>query len=96
MKTKIKIYGDAFFSSGMYSLPDENGEPSGFFMEDEWLEAHAFDEAGKEYLVLWDLLPDWDGLSSDTACDWNDPRAVVVYGEEGKTFDMTGKVIIEE
>ena len=95
-KIKIKLFSDAFFSYGMYRLPDENGNDSEFYMEDEWLEAHAFDDEGKEYLVLWDLLPDWDGLSSDTACDWNDPRAVVMFSPDGKNYDVTGKVTIEE
>ena len=96
MKTKIKIYGDAFFSGGMYRLPDENGEDTEYYMDDEWLEAHAFDDEGKEYLILWDLLPDWDGLSSENACNWNVPTAVVLYGPDGKNYEVSAKVIIEE
>ena len=42
-KIKIKLYGGAFFSEGMYCLPDEDGKDSEFYMEDEWLQAHAFD-----------------------------------------------------
>lgn len=43
-KIKIKMFGDAYFSAGMYPLPDEDGNDSEFCMEDEWLEAHAFDD----------------------------------------------------
>ena len=51
-KTTIKLYGDAYFASGNYKLPNEDGTPSPYEMDNEWLECHAFDEAGKEYLVL--------------------------------------------
>lgn len=95
-KLKIKLYGDAFFASGMSRLPDENGVDTEFFMEDEWLQAHAFSDDGKEFLVLWDLLPDWDGLDSDHACDWEHPRAVLGYLEDGSPYDASAKVVITE
>ena len=95
-KIKIKIYGSAYFSSGMYRLPDENGEDTEFYMEDEWLEAHAFDEEQQEYLIFWDLLPDWDGMDSDTACDWDHPSAIINFAPDGKSYDMTAKVVIVE
>ena len=94
-KIKIKLFSDAYFSAGMYRLPDEDGNDSEFYMEDEWLEAHAFDDKEQEYMVFWDLLPDWDGLDSDTACDWEHPTWIVVYGEDGNTYDVSAKVIIE-
>ena len=95
-KIKIKMYGDAYFSAGMYPLPDEEGNDSEFGMEDEWLEAHAFDEQNREYMIFWDLLPDWDGLDSETACDWEHPRAIINFAPNGKSYDMTRKVIIVE
>ena len=95
-KTPIKLYGDAYFASGNYVLPNEDGTKSPYEMDNEWLECHAFDVEGKEYLVLWDLLPDWDGLNSEDACDWNRPTAIIVYGEDGTTFDVSAKVVIEE
>ena len=94
-KTKIKLYGDAYFASGNYKLPNEDGTKSPYEMDNEWLECHAFDQEGKEYLVLWDLDPDWDGLNSEDACDWEHPTSIVVYGEDGTTFDVSAKVIIE-
>ena len=95
-KIKIKLFSGAFFSGGMYCLPDEDGNDSEFYMEDEWLEAHAFDDQDQEYLIFWDLLPDWDGLDGDTACDWEHPRAIINFARDGKSYDMTGKVIIAE
>ena len=95
-KIKIKLFSDAYFSSGMYRLPDEEGNDSEFYMEDEWLEAHAFDDQNREYMIFWDLLPDWDGLDSETACDWEHPRAIINFMPNGKSYDMTGKVIIVE
>ena len=95
-KTPIKLYGDAYFASGNYVLPNEDGTKSPYEMDNEWLECHAFDKDGKEYLVLWDLLPDWDGLNSEDACDWDRPTCIVVYGEDGTTFDVSAKVVIEE
>ena len=95
-KIKIKLFSDAYFSSGMYRLPDEEGNDSEFNMEDEWLEAHAFDDKEQEYMVFWDLLPGWDGLSSDTACDWEHPRAIITFAPDGKSYDVTGKVVIVE
>jgi len=94
-KTAIKLYGDAYFASGNYKLHNEDDTSSPYEMDNEWLECHAFDDAGKEYLVLWDLDPEWDGLSSDTACDWDRPTAIIVYGEDGTTYDVSAKVVIE-
>ena len=93
-KIKIKLYGGAFFSEGMFCLPDEDGKDSEFYMEDEWLQAHAFDEQDREYMVFWDLLPNWDGLDSDTACDWDHPRAIINFAPNGKSYDMSNKVVI--
>ena len=95
-KIKIKLYSDAYFSSGMYPLPDDEGNDSGFCMEDEWLEAHAFDDQDREYMVFWDMLPDWDGLDSETVCDWAHPCAIIHFASDGKSYDVTGKVIIAE
>ena len=95
-KIKNKIYGTAYFACGMYRRPDENGNDSEFYMEDEWLEAHAFDEQGREYMVFWDLLPNWNGLDSETACDWDHPCAIINFAPNGKSYDMSNKVIIVE
>ena len=95
-KTTIKIYGNPFFAGGNYRLPNEDGTPSPYSMDQEWVEAHAFDEEGTEYLILWDLNPDWDGMDSGTAFDYDNPVAILVYGKNGKTFDVSSKVIIEE
>ena len=95
-KIKIKLFSDAFFSAGMYRLPDENGNDSEFYMEDEWLEAHAFDDKDQEYMVFWDILPGWDGVTNDGICDWDHPRAIITFAPNGKSYDMTEKVIIVE
>ena len=93
---KIKLFCFAYFSSDLYRLPDEDGNDSEFYMEDEWLEAHAFDDQGQEYMIFWDLLPDWDGLDSDTACDWDHPRTIINFAPDGKSYDMSSKVVIVE
>ena len=95
-KIKIKLFSDAFFSYGMYRLPDENGNDSEFYMEDEWLEAHAFDDKDQEYMVFWDILPGWDGETNEGICDWDHPTAIITFAPNGKSYDMTGKVIIVE
>ena len=95
-KIKIKLFSDAFFSYGMYRLPDENGNDSEFYMEDEWLEAHAFDDKDQEYMVFWDILPGWDGVTNEGICDWEHPAAIITFAPNGKSYDMTEKVIIVE
>ena len=95
-KIKIKLFSDAFFSYGLYRLPDENGNDSEFCMEDEWLEAHAFDEEDREYMVFWDILPGWDGETNEGICDWEHPAAIINFAPNGKSYDMTDKVIIVE
>ncbi len=42
-------------------------------------EAHAVDQDGKEYMVRWDLLPDFNPEEDpeDLSCDWDNPSEVV-------------------
>ena len=35
-------------------------------------------------------------LDSETACDWDHPRAIINFMPNGKSYDMTEKVIIVE
>lgn len=42
-------------------------------------EAHAVDQGGEEYMVRWDLLPDFNPEEDpeDHSCDWDNPSEVV-------------------
>lgn len=74
---KIKLTQNACSAGTYYRLPTEDGEESTCAMQGNWYEASAKDDDGNEYIVFWDILPDWDGEDEGDACDWDLPTAVV-------------------
>lgn len=73
----IKLHENAYCAGTFYRLPTETGEPSIYAMKGNWYEAHAHDGNDNNYLVFWDVLPDWDGEDESSACDWDNPIAIV-------------------
>ena len=76
MKT-ITLTKDAYPAGTYYRLPTEDGESSIFAMQGNWYEAPAKDDDGNEYLVMWDILDNWDSDDESDACDWDNPAAIV-------------------
>ena len=74
---KINLTQNAYAAGTYYRLPTEDGEASIYAMQGNWYEASAEDEEGNEYLVMWDILDDWDGEDEGDACNWDHPAAVV-------------------
>lgn len=75
--TNIKLTCNAHVESGEMRLPTEDGKPSIYVMSGDWYQADGLDGDGNEYIVLWDILPDWDGSDEGDACNWDRPAHIV-------------------
>ena len=91
----ITLDGQPYLEGGTCRLPTEEGRPSIFVMGDAWYEAEATDAAGNCYLVLWDILDSFDPAADDdetSACDWDNPRCIVTWDDNGREYDVTAKI----
>lgn len=102
-KITIKLTRDAYATSGALRLPTEDGKPSIYVLEGERYQAEAADSDGNEYLVTWDIRPEWQAWADEQqsagclvdegdACDWEHPANIIRL--EPWT-DVTGKATIE-
>lgn len=89
---KINLIEDPHVESNFYRLPTEQGTPSVFVLEGEWYQASATDESGAEYIVYWDICSDWNRQDESDACNWESPRAIILYPEQGNARDVTALV----
>lgn len=91
---KINLTQNAYPAGTFYRLPTEDGEASIYAMQGNWYEASAKDEQGNEYLVMWDILTDWDGEDGGDACNWDHPTAVVQLDPWRDVTDKIEAVIV--
>lgn len=69
--TIIKLTQDAYANGGSIRA----GSRSAYELT-SWYEAHAEDDNGNEYRVIWEIVnPDTEDESD--ACDWLDPWAIL-------------------
>lgn len=89
----IKITQGAQICSGEYRLTTAEGKASAWVLHD-WYIAHAVDESGEEYTIIWTLLDsfdpneDWDEAG---ACDWEHPIEIT---RDSDGAEVTDKVQI--
>lgn len=88
----IKMHKQAYADGGFLRLPDEDGKPTDYVMEGGWYQADGTDADGREYIVLWDILPDWDNDDDQSgACDWEHPAVVLCLEPWG---DVTAQAVL--
>lgn len=80
---KITLTQQAYLCGGNFRL---NGGRSAVELT-VWYQAHGVGEDGTEYLVVWDLLKDYDPENDfeENACDWDNP--IEVIDEDGQVLE---------
>ena len=88
---KINLTQAAYRCGGSIRL---NGGRSAEVLYD-WYEAQGYDDDGLEYMVIWDLLPDYDPetVEEEVACDWDNPTEVYCL-DESRALDENDYEIV--
>lgn len=66
------------FNGAFYRYTTDDGKPSACGIFDSWYTAHAVDENGNEYSVVWTISdPDAFERGDEDCCNWNEPAEIL-------------------